>query len=289
MSEGFRDIACLLGGYGVLCFLIAVFYVAPPRVPARKPAELDETMIDGAPTWVSASLLNRRPVKGILVFAHGYGCPGSRRVWARMAVAFDAEGYGVVVPALPGHDANPDRITGFGTKESRIVRACVQWAATRTEGPHPAIVAVGLSMGGAACWLAAGDEPLIDGVVTEGAFALFDEATDGWINATIPGFSRVLWPAKWFAQRLTGLDPKTIRPLDGAAVRHGLPALVLHGARDRIIHPSHGQRLATASGAELWVVEGAGHDTTQKIAYEEYRERIRGVVAMCAQEPAQSG
>jgi pimeloyl-ACP methyl ester carboxylesterase len=283
MGEALCIVALVVVGYGLICFLTAVFYVAPPRFRAHCPPELAETMIGDAPAWVSPALLNREPVKGIFLFAHGYGSGSSRRVWAKMAVAFTQEGYGIVAPAMPAHDANRDRISGFGTKESQIVRNCVLWVTERIcADQRPPIVAVGLSMGGAACWLAAAQELRIDGVVSEGAFAEFDEASDYWVDAFIPGIRWLFWPAKWMAIQMTHLDPKSIRPVDAAAARRGIPALVLHGERDRMIPRSHAERLAMVSGANLWIVPNAGHDTTQKVAYDEYRARIQAVMDSCS-------
>lgn len=56
-----------------------------------------------------------------------------------------------------------------------------------------------------------------------------------------------------------------------------IPTLILHGTADTIIPPDMATALGEASpDAEVWLVEGAGHNTLRKRAGAEYRKRLRG-------------
>lgn len=263
----------VIGFYAGICFFLASQYVAPSRVPSIRPPELGEASIEGVPSWVSPQLLDGRAVKGLFVLAHGYG--GARASWRDLAVRLTKDGYGVVVPSMPGHDENPDPACGFGTKESRLVSACVRWADAKiAPSPKVKIVAVGVSMGGAAVWLASAEEPRINAVISEGAFAQCDEATDDWFRALFPGANFLLAPVRWIAQIRTGIDPKSIRPIDAAAKWKGRPALVIHGDSDRLIPRSNADRLASASGAELWIVPNCAHAQACGVALDDYVKRL---------------
>ena len=261
--------------YLAICVYLANHYVSPSRWTSATPPELRDAKVGETPVWASPQLLESKPVKGVFVLAHGYG--GSRTSWRTEAIRLTKDGYGVVVPAMPGHDASPDKTCGFGTKESKIVAECARWARARLEGRPEKIVAVGVSMGGAGVWLASAQEPTIDAVVTDSAFAQFDEATNDWFRRLFPGAVFVLAPVRWMAQAMTGIDPASIRPIDAAAKWKGKPALVIHGDSDKLIPRSNAARLAEASGSPIWIVPHCGHAEASSEAREEYIQRLESI------------
>ncbi|MBI3721805.1 MAG: alpha/beta hydrolase, partial [Fimbriimonas ginsengisoli] len=137
----------------------------------------------------------------------------------------------------------------------------------------PKTVLVGISMGGAACWLAV-ERARADAIVSEGSFAVLDDAVRRWFDLLLPGGHVILAPVRWLAKVRSGVDPSTVRPVDGAARWRGRPALVIQGDRDRLMEMSQAKTLSEAAGCPLWVVPGAEHAQCQNLAPAEYVRRL---------------
>jgi pimeloyl-ACP methyl ester carboxylesterase len=270
-----------LGG----CFLLAKYYLSPKRIVAAMPSDAEAILIAApthpVPAWVSPRLANGSEDRGrvIFVLVHGYG--GSRACWGDVFQVLAARGYEVIAPAMPGHDENPDPTSGFGVKEAEAVLLATRWARSRyPDQDPPKVVLVGVSMGGAACWLASARHPeLFDAVVTEGAFARLDEAVDQWFSLLMPGGRIALAPVQAMARQMSGIDPKTVNPVDAAQHWRGKPSLVIQASEDRLILGSHAERLAEAAGCELWLVPEARHAGCYTVQAEEYVDRLIQIAA----------
>ena len=114
-------------------------------------------------------------------------------------------------------------------------------------------------MGGAATWIATGETTEIDGVITDSAYARFDQAMNQFFDRKLPGGHVIFKPVIWIAEAMTGLRPEKVRPVDYATHWKGRPALIIQGDADTLITPDHAQRLSEAAGCPLWTVHGAEH------------------------------
>ncbi|HJP83630.1 MAG TPA: alpha/beta hydrolase, partial [Fimbriimonadaceae bacterium] len=166
---------------------------------------------------------------------------------------------------------------GFGVSESETVLKAVAWCRSNSDSKAP-IVLVGVSMGGAASWLAAAKSPDVTAVVTEGTFAKLEPATKRWFNRKFTAASVCLAPVFWFAQRISGVDPATVNPIEAAELWEGKPALVIHGELDQLFLTDEGQALAAASGAPLWVVKGATHAHCSEPDLTDYVDHVTSVL-----------
>lgn len=236
--------------YLVLSFTLARSYVHPARTVSERPARLAEERIAGAPCWTSPGW---REKETVFLLAHGYG--GSRSQWTVLGPRLARMGYGVVAPAMPGHDLSPEPSVGFGRTESELVLRLAREIAPRR------VVAVGVSMGGAAVWQAAGREPAVfHAVATEGAYPSFDEAMDRFLV-------RFRLPRAFYggmismARLMTGVDPSAQRPVEGAIAwgKTGKPCAIAHGGADKLFPTEFGVRLGQAAGCPVWIVPGARH------------------------------
>lgn len=272
-------------GYLAACWVLARWYVGPRhyRVPFSLPdtAHLD---IPG-PGYVLPIVANRALIEdrstseAVFVLMHGFG--GSQHSWQDIASRLLKRGYDVVVPALRAHGPNPCPSRGFGPAESEEVLAGVRWVrARRSQGPRPKVVVVGLSLGGSAAWLASQKAPdQIDAVVSDGAFARLDQATDRWFSLILPGGPWVLRPVVWMAGWMTGVRPSDVRPIDAAARWKGKPCLVIHAGQDRLIERSHAEALSQAAGCPIWDVPEATHTQCKKADPEGYVRRLVGLLS----------
>lgn len=257
------------------CWLAAGSFLSPFRIPVKTPAELRETSLSQpdaeVPMWVSPDLLTDSIRREVFIFAHGYG--NARSFWRETAIAIEKAGYGVVVLAMPGQDKNPRQMVGFGTTESELIVDAVSWVLGKAGDEPLKIILVGVSMGGAASWLASEKLPQVSGVVTEGAYARFGPIPGRWLDLTLPMGNVILRPVIWFAKKKSGLDPDVINPVESAA-KWSKPALVIHAERDRVMTHDHASELREASQADFWVVPGAAHSKCQTVAPQAYVERL---------------
>ncbi|MFQ3587486.1 MAG: alpha/beta fold hydrolase [Fimbriimonadaceae bacterium] len=263
------------------CWWLSGLYLAPSKRTALRPTGSLDLLLPTAegkvPLWASpgigASLasregvrargsgagreIDRSAIRAVYILIHGHG--GHRGSWTEAYRGLVDAGFEVLVPEMPGHGVNPDPVCGFGPKESRIAVALAR-AAREASGEGVRIVGVGLSLGGAALWLAGRDDPeAFDAIVSEGSFAELQPTVDRWFSRAVPGMHVAMRPVQWFAQMRTGVHPSQVRPVEAARAWRGRPALVIHAAEDRLAPEDDARRLAEAAQAELWVVPGAGH------------------------------
>jgi len=190
----------------------------------------------------------------------------------------DKRGFECVAPSMPGQDASPDATVGFGMEEAQMVVDTVKWVRQQYKA-SPKIVLYGLSMGGAAVWLASEMDPSVDAVVSEGAYAKFDEAMNNWLNKQLPGSSVYLKPMIWIASAEANINPSNIIP-EAAAAKWRKPALIVQGGRDKLIPMDHAERLAKAANCPLWIVPGAAHAECYSVAGGEFLDRLTALANM---------
>jgi uncharacterized protein len=255
--------------YFAICYLLARKYVRPGGHHCEPPdgfAQAEE--IDA---WISEPTPESRAV---FVLVHGYG--GAQAGWTDVANELQRRGFGVVIPALPGHANTSKERSGFAIKESQIVADAVAWVRNEM-GTDSKVVLVGISMGGAACWLATEKDPSVTAVVSEGSFARLGPATRRWMNRKAPWASVALYPVTLMARRMSGVDPSKVNPVEAAARWSGR-SLVIHGDADALFSLDEARELAEAAGGDLWIVEGAGHAHCSTVDVISYVDRIASLV-----------
>jgi pimeloyl-ACP methyl ester carboxylesterase len=256
----------LLFGAGVVvaylvgCYQYAKMLVTPIRLQVERPEwardALVPTRYGETPAWVSPGLAGGTPSKAVFVLVHGFG--GSRQSWRGLMEELHKRGYDSVVPSMPGQDASPVGQVGFGATEANVVVDCVKWV--RKHSDHPVkIVLLGVSLGGAACWLASAEDPTIDAVITESAFARFDKTMRQFFDSRVKGLSVFSGPVIFFSRRISGVDPASIRPIEAAEKWKGRPGLIIQAGDDTLVLPENGAEYAKATGCPLWIVPNARH------------------------------
>lgn len=222
-------------------------------VPAGRPARTGIVTVHGA--W-----LDRRDFTRRLPFLHGAGYP---------VLMFDCREH--------GRSTGSGRGATFGQRERLDVSAAV--AHLRAARGLDRVVVFGESQGAAAAILAAAEDPGIDALVLENAFASFDPID--LAGAPLPGRRRlpgfVARPLTWAVERRIGF-PRARHPVEVIGRIAPRPILLLHGSEDRVISFEHSRRLHAAAGAPktLWIAPHAAHDATINRFPEEYARRILG-------------
>lgn len=271
-------VLALLGfaaAYLGMCASLAHSYLHPSRSLAMmQPGWVKEVMIPSAkgpvPSWVTPRLAagKGRPV----VFVMAFGLGGDREYWSMPMKELQDRGFEAVAPSMPGQDASPDDSIGFGPKEATMVIDTIAWVRKQYAKP-PKIVLWGISMGGAAVWLASERDPTVDAVITEGAYGRFEPAMNNWLNQKLPGAAIYLKPMVWIAAAEAHIDPAIILPVNAAA-KWRKPALVVQGADDKLIPMVQAKELAAAAQCPLWIVPGAKHAECWDKAEKEFLSKV---------------
>ena len=265
----------ILVWYIGVCAYLAHVYLHPSRGKSMMtPIWIKEVMIPSAkgpvPSWASPRLAAGKGEPIVFVMAHGYG--GDRETWTDPMLELPKRGFECVAASMPGQDASPDSTVGFGVKEATMVLDTVKWVRAQYKKP-PKIILYGLSMGGAAVWLASEQDPTVDAVVSEGAYSRFDEAMYNWLDRKLPYSSITLRPMIWMAAAEAHLNPAKILPLTAAA-KWKKPALVVQGDKDILIPMHQAHELAEAANCPLWVVHNAAHAECYSVEKDEFLTRL---------------
>jgi pimeloyl-ACP methyl ester carboxylesterase len=227
-------------------------------------------------------------VKPRIIMVHGAFCAG----WTfdRFRRPFEAEGYEVLSPPLPGHgdDAPPNAVSGKSMSDyaAAIVRLI-------GDEPIPPVL-VGHSMGGLVCLMAAMKAEaaglillapsapwgIAGGTMEEAASATALIASGAyWAGAVEPDrFVARLYSLDRLPKEIASILSKRMRPESGKALsetlawwvdpfmttqispsRIRLPVMAAVGARDQIHPPSTVRQTAALVRAELTVFPGMSH------------------------------
>lgn len=202
-----------------------------------------------------------------------------------LSAALAHQGFAILAFDLRGNGQSADALFSLGYFEQRDVLGAVDFLRTGAL-PYPelgrpaSIGGWGVSMGAATLLLAAAQEPAIQAVVSDAAFA--DAAPI--LEREIPkgsGLPAFVTPWALLAARvLYGIDFYDIRPVDVVARLAPRPLFFIHGAADPYIPPTDMAALVAAASAapnaqvQSWLVPGAVHARSFKVAGAEYVTRI---------------
>lgn len=229
-------------------------YVSPVRLPSGEILEgFAEHKIPHQsyeiPAWVGGESTGEH-----FILVHGYG--GTRGYWAELARLLAKRGTVHIISTM-GQSESPAKEVGFGVGESQEIITVAK--AIRVEDADARIHLLGVSMGGAATWLAAGEQPeLFESVTSEAAFARLDWGSDDFLSVAVPAGSTVFRPIIWMAERRKGLRGSEVSPALAAEKFSG-PSLILQSKGDKMFGARHGESIARAAGTQVTWFEGYKH------------------------------
>lgn len=258
-----------------MCYFLARSYIFPRRSKAELPGGFADEIWSlpaerRVPVWI-ATPKSPASNKAVFILVHGYG--GNRATWSDLAVSLSEAGHTCIIPAMPGHDASEESATSFGVGEATLLVEISN--EVRQRNPGCRVIGVGLSMGGSALLLASCLQPnAFDGIASDSAFADFTLAICGYYDAQIKGGRFLLAPTTLFAARISGIDPRTVRPVEAAESWKGKPLVIIQGTSDRIMGLGHAEMLSKAANVDVTWFEGAGHADCYKTNPEKYLESL---------------
>jgi pimeloyl-ACP methyl ester carboxylesterase len=241
--------------YLCLCWIMATEVISPKRViPVRPKSMVEWETSPGTMSWASPSVVQG---KADTVFVMAHGLLAQQDFWAELGQKLQDDGYGVVIPPMPGQGTSPLKSVGFGVTEAQVVRETID----KIKAKH--IILMGCSMGGAAVWLAS-DHPRVDAVITEGAYGRLEPVTRYWFERKSKGGAIIFRPVIWMASWRIGKSPSAVNPVETAA-KFKKPALVIQCSGDNLIPMEQAKELAQVSGAEYWEIPDLKHAHGQDV------------------------
>lgn len=195
----------------------------------------------------------------LVVFVHGLG--GDRTELLDEAGFIVAHGYGALLFDMRACGRSEGEITTVGYSERRDVRAAIDFARSRAGADSP-VALIGHSMGGGLVLLATAEMPDVAAVIAESPFTtLEDNISDGVRSLTgLPPFPFAPLVV-FFSEQQTGVNIRSVRPLDVIGQISPRPILLIHGAKDTIIPVENSYRLYAAAGEpkQLYILPEVWH------------------------------
>ncbi len=257
-------------------WLVGAAVSAPVNVPVgAPPAGLRATVVhfpsDSEATiaaWYGA------PPAGGPTIVLSHGVRGSRKQLSERAQFIRDAGYGVLLYDAQGHGESIGSNITFGFLEAHDAAAAVKFI--RDRSPNSRVGFIGLSLGGASALL--GESPLpVEALVLEAVYPSLKEAVVNRISMRLGSFlapilSQLLL---WQVEPRLGFDPFKLNPIDRIG-RVTAPIFLIAGSEDRHTSLEESKALFQAAGhpKDLWVVNGAAHQSFHRFAGAEYERRL---------------
>ncbi|MCB1210782.1 MAG: alpha/beta fold hydrolase [Verrucomicrobiales bacterium] len=202
-------------------------------------------------------------IRGTLVLLHGRH--GRKEDYLLIAERFCAVGFRCLIPDLPGHGDHPEKVAGFGQRESGLPKEVLTTAAGKFGfEPGPAGL-MGLSMGGAvAVQAAAADPGTWEALIVVSSFDRLITVVEHQANARVGSLIGRL--CTWGTEKIfgwrAGVPLREVQSVETAA-KLTLPTLIAHGTADGVIPLSSGKALyaALTMPDKQWIeIPKANHD-----------------------------
>lgn len=209
----------------------------------------------------------------VIILSHGAG--GARDHLASRAQFLRDVGYGVLIYDAQAHGESTGEHITFGYLEARDARAAVDFVAERY--PESSIGFVGPSLAGASALLGTNRLP-IDALVLEAVYPTLEEAVFNRVASIsgrpIAGLLTHLLLVQ--VKPRLGFDPYKLNPIDRIP-EVATPILLIAGSEDPFTTLEESQALYDAARApkELWIVDGAAHESFYAFAKSDYETRLK--------------
>jgi len=265
---------------GGLSAFLGYRLVKPPRrwfretPPAAKAAE-DVTFPSRDGTALRGWFLRSEGSPDTLVLCHGWQM--SRVETLDLAHDLQQRGYNVFLFDFRACGQSDGRYTTVGLMEVGDLLGAVEHLEARPEVRSGHLGVLGFSMGAAVALMVAAQCRRLQAVVADSSFASLEWVIDQarWGLRLVP---QVLFKSISIrvGQRLAGVRPSDVRPVDAVGQIAPRPVLFIHGLRDCLVSHRQSQHLYSAASGpkELWLVEESGHCMARFARPAEYLDRV---------------
>lgn len=184
-------------------------------------------------------------------------------------------GYNVVFFDFRAHGRSAGRVTTYGIRERRDVRAVVDWLKRERPAQARRIVGLGSSLGAMALASAAAEDPRIEALVLDSPFTSPRELAHHHarrVPVVGPVFVDLVLAGMSAQTGVNFFDASAIGAVSSLGDR---PVMVIHGEDDFLMPVEHARRLhdAATGPRELWLGPGM-HSNIITTAPHEYEKRL---------------
>ncbi|MDB5311308.1 MAG: Alpha/beta hydrolase family protein [Gemmataceae bacterium] len=278
-----------------LGFLVRIFQEKPLFViPRGQPTDEAEHVI--LPTADGLTLRGcyfRTPVaarKGVILFGLEFG--SNRWACRQYCEKLVAAGYDVFAyePRNQGDsDKDPvyEPLQWVTDKDVSDMKVAIKYLSTRPDADPKGVGVFGISKGGSTGFVAAGSEPAIRCIATDGAYATYTTVVpymQRWIKIYSDNYRLQRVVPTWFyglvgmtgVKRVARNRGVTYPSIEKAVGKFRRPLLMIHGENDTYIKAEMAKALFERAGGpkDLWVVPKAKHNQALHVAEDEYHRRV---------------
>ncbi len=222
--------------------------------------------------------------RGTVVLVHGLN--RTRIEMAKKVEPLHAWGFNCILIDLRHHGASGNHPTTFGLTEQLDVRAAVDFALTKFDGP---VILWGVSLGGATVTLEAADDPRVKGLITDSSYDSLPNTVRHHLSLArgfrirgVPILKLVpQWPTAsivlfWMKQR-GAFDPEAVDVLAAAAKMQGRPSLFVANSGDVRIPHEIAAEMARLAGAksQMLLTSSKSHGGAWRDAREPYEAAVK--------------
>ncbi|MBO6303137.1 MAG: alpha/beta fold hydrolase [Ruminiclostridium sp.] len=230
-------------------------------------SEVSITADDGAVMY--ADMVGAADSHRWVILLHGYKRTRERvRNYGRF---YAEQGFNLVMPDLRGHGKSGGAFIGMGWLDRKDIIKWTEYIVSLD--PDAQIVLHGISMGGAAAMMTAGEElcPNVKAVVDDCGYTSvweqFSNVTKSYTG--LPDFP-LMYTASFFAKLLAGYSYEEASSLEQVK-KSTLPILFIHGKGDTFVYPEMTERLYAAHpNGELLLIDDAAHGQAMYFAPDTY-------------------
>ncbi len=221
----------------------------------------------------------------VVVMVHGYNSArdDENTGMYRVAKNLVERNFSVLMFDLRGYGQSQGERFSLAWFEQEDVRGAIAFVQSRG---YQHIGLLGYSMGGASSLLAAADEPAVQAVVADSAYADLMDVLDREVprRSGLPG---IFTPGiVLMAKLMYGIEASAVKPAEAAARLGARPLLVIHGQDDRLIPFESAARIwnarygpGTPDPATYMIVPGADHTQSFKTDNAAYMQKVGGFFA----------
>jgi len=186
-------------------------------------------------------------------------------------------GFNLLYFDFRGAGESQGKISSVGYLEGRDLKAAMQFLRDNKEQEAEHIAIYGISMGAAVAINEAADNPAIECVISEAAFASYEKVVGKWAwnHFKIPYYPLVPL-ALFFVRMKLRANPEPLSPrhrIGGIAPR---PIFLVHGSHDNLVAARDARLLYRLAGEprQLWIVPGASHGKCAEIGGKQYKDKL---------------
>lgn len=219
---------------------------------------------------------NDNPSNRLVILSHGYS--GEAAEMAVYAKIYYNMGFDVFAPDNRGHGKSEGKAIGMGWLDRLDYLQWIELLVSR-KGDRVEILLHGHSMGGAVASILAGENllPNVRGVISDCAYDSVKNVLTWHLKNTFKFPAFPIIPVTSIICRLRAGYYFGEVNVAAQVARSKVPILYIHGAKDTFVPSSMVHNLYNAtepSLREIWVVGGARHIESIKVAHDEYVSRI---------------